>query len=602
MASFVLGKVKLSPFVIFAILSFNALTFCQGKKNWENKYPFIKRASTFISSPPPSPSSSSSSKSSGRDKAYDYIIVGGGTAGCPLATTLSQNFSVLLLERGGVPFGNINVSYLQNFHISLADTSPKSASQFFISTDGVINSRARVLGGGTSINAGFYTRASSRDVRRAGWDAKLVNESFPWIENQIVHRPNLAPWQKAIRDSLLEIGVSPFNGYTYDHLYGTKVGGTIFDRSGRRHTAAELLASANPDKIDVLVHATVQKIVFDTTGKKPRAVGVIFKDENGNQHRAYIARRRGSEIIVSSGAIGSPQLLLLSGVGPKSELKKLNISVVLDNKFVGKGMADNPLNCVFVPTKTPVVQSLIQTVGITKMGVYIEGSSGFGQSQDSIQCHHGIASAEIGQLSTIPPKQRTQEAMQAYARTKKDLPHEAFKGGFILEKLARPISRGQVTLINTNVDNNPSITFNYFGHPYDLGRCVDGIRMVEKIVTAKHFTNFTGQLDKQTVDKLLNKSVAANVNFIPKHTNDTESLEQFCKDTVTTIWHYHGGCHVGKVVSPHYKVLGVHRLRVVDGSTFSDSPGTNPQATVMMLGRYMGVKILRGRLGRSAGI
>lgn len=96
------------------------------------------------------------------NNAYDYIIVGGGTAGCPLAATLSQNFSVLLLERGGVPFTNSNVSFLKNFHITLADTSPTSASQYFKSEDGVLNARARVLGGGSSINAGFYTRASPR--------------------------------------------------------------------------------------------------------------------------------------------------------------------------------------------------------------------------------------------------------------------------------------------------------------------------------------------------------------------------------------------------------------------------------------------------------
>lgn len=88
--------------------------------------------------------------------------MGGGTAGCPLAATLSQKFNVLLLERGGVPFANANVSLMQNFHISLADTSPHSASQIFASTDGVFNARARVLGGGTCINAGFYSRASQR--------------------------------------------------------------------------------------------------------------------------------------------------------------------------------------------------------------------------------------------------------------------------------------------------------------------------------------------------------------------------------------------------------------------------------------------------------
>lgn len=572
-----------------------ALTFSQGTQYdhpAQYRYPFIKPASSFSSLP-------SSAAGTNPAASYDYIIVGGGTAGCPLAATLSRNYSVLLLERGGTPFANSNVSFMQNFHITLADVSEKSASQMFISTDGVFNARARVLGGGTCINAGFYTRASASEVEKAGWDAELVNESFPWIENQIVHRPDFGPWQRAIRDSLLDVGISPFNGFTYDHLYGTKVGGTIFDRFGRRHTAAELLASANPDKLRVLVHATVQRIEFDTTGKIPKAVGVIFKDENGKTHRAVLSKRVRSEIIVSSGAIGSPHLLLLSGIGPKPELEKFNISVVLDNPFVGKNMSDNPLNTIFVPSRNPVNQSLIQTVGITKEGVYIEASSGFGQSKDSIHCDHGIASAEIGQLSTIPPKDRTHAAIHEFKARKRNLPREAFQGGFILEKIARPLSTGEIKLANTNVDDNPKITFNYFSHPADVARCVEGIRIVEKLVKSKHFTDYT-QLDEDVVEKLLNMSVEANVNLIPRHTNDTKSLEQFCKDTVITIWHYHGGCHVGKVVTPDYKVIGVDRLRVVDGSTFFDSPGTNPQGTVMMLGRYVGVKILRERLGEAA--
>lgn len=112
------------------------------------RYPFIRPASSFSS--PPSPA------------VYNYIIVGGGAAGCPLAATLSRNYTVLVLERGGTPFANSNVSFMQNFHITLADISATSPSQMFISTDGVFNARARVLGGGTCINAGFYTRASTR--------------------------------------------------------------------------------------------------------------------------------------------------------------------------------------------------------------------------------------------------------------------------------------------------------------------------------------------------------------------------------------------------------------------------------------------------------
>ncbi|XP_021911035.1 (R)-mandelonitrile lyase-like [Carica papaya] len=83
---------------------------------------------------------------------------------------------------------------------------------------------------------------------------------------------------------------------------------------------------------------------------------------------------------------------------------------------------------------------------------------------------------------------------------------------------------------------------------------------------------------------------------LPAAQSDNAQMADFCRRTVNTIWHYHGGCVVGKVVDPDYRVIGLDALRIVDGSTFSVSPGTNPQATVMMLGRYAGMKILRERM------
>jgi len=545
-----------------------------------------------------------SSYPTGCPATYDYIVIGGGTAGCPLAATLSLKYKVLLLERGGSPYGNRNVSYMENFHIGLMNMAPDSPAQAFISTDGVINARARVLGGGTCINAGFYSRASSSFIQEVGWDEDLVNKSFPWVEEKIVQWPKIAPWQAALRDGLLQAGVAPFNGYTYDHVSGTKVGGTIFDETGYRHTAADLLAAGDPNNLRVLLHASVHRIVFDSRQGclKPRAIGVQFTDENGRHHQAFLNNKKDSEIIVSAGAIGTPQLLLLSGIGPKNHLKSHNIPVVLHNKYVGKGMADNPMNSIFIPTRSPPRQSLIETVGITEEGVFIEASSGFGQSSESVHCHHGIMSAEIGQLSTIPPKQRTLEAAQKYTQNKLNLPKEVFHGGFILEKIDGPLSTGHLVLTDTDVRNNPAVTFNYFSHPQDLNHCVYGIKTIERILKTNRFSELSADGTGFSMERVLNMSVQANVNLIPKHTNDTESLEQFCKDTVITIWHYHGGCHVGKVVDQHYRVLGVSGLRVVDGSIFSRSPGTNPQATVMMMGRYMGVKILRERLGRAAGV
>lgn len=197
---------------------------------------------------------------------YDYIIIGGGTAGCPLAATLSQNFSVLLLERGGVPYGNPNITNVAGFRDTLSDLSPTSASQRFISEDGVINARARVLGGGSCLNAGFYSRASPDYVREVGWDGHLVNRSYQWVEKIVAFEPPMLQWQSAVRDGLLEVGVLPYNGFSYDHMYGTKVGGTIFDKDGKRHTAANLLEYANPKGLTVLLHATASRIMFRTKG------------------------------------------------------------------------------------------------------------------------------------------------------------------------------------------------------------------------------------------------------------------------------------------------------------------------------------------------
>lgn len=193
---------------------------------------------------------------------YDYIIIGGGTASCPLAATLSQNATVLVLERGGSPYGNPNIANIANFITTLLDTSATSPAQQFISKDGVFNHRARVLGGGSAINAGFYSRASAAYVEKAGWNTTLVEESYEWVEKVVAFEPAVMTWQSAVRDGLLEAGVLPNNGFTYEHLHGTKIGGTIFDRRGYRHTAADLLQYADPRRIVVYLHATVQKILF----------------------------------------------------------------------------------------------------------------------------------------------------------------------------------------------------------------------------------------------------------------------------------------------------------------------------------------------------
>ncbi|KAJ7570751.1 hypothetical protein O6H91_01G133700 [Diphasiastrum complanatum] len=283
-----------AKWVLAAISSFAPPSFAAN----ERKYSFLGDASNYTIT-----------------SEYDYIVVGGGTAGCPLAATLSQKFRVLLLERGGLPYGNENITRLERFLINLNDTSgPYRPAEKFVSEDGVVNARARVLGGGSCLNAGFYTRASPKYVGSAGWDGKLVNQSYQWVERAVAFAPELQKFQSAVRDGLLEVGVTPYNGQTYDHIPGTKIGGSIFDNNGNRHSAADLLEYSNPNTITVLLYATVQYVLLRSEGNRPRAYGVVYKDSQGVEHTATLKTvELGSEVILSAGALGTPQLLMLSG-------------------------------------------------------------------------------------------------------------------------------------------------------------------------------------------------------------------------------------------------------------------------------------------------
>ncbi|XVE90600.1 hypothetical protein DITRI_Ditri20bG0090900 [Diplodiscus trichospermus] len=298
---------------------------------------------------------------------------------------------------------------------------------------------------------------------------------------------------------------------------------------------------------------------------------------------AFLKNDSRSEIISSAGAIGSPQLLLLSGIGPATQLQRLGIKVVLDQPLVGQEMADNSLNGLIIPSPNPIELSLATFVGITKVGAYVESISGFDFSALSVSGSQSMADDSTTVLNQLGKGSMTFQ--DAVANSTTNL-------GFIAEKVRGPISKGYLELENTNVSDNPKVRFNYFQAQEDLRKCAKGMKIVIDVVNSKSFSRF--HYRNTTIQDLLQMMVNMQVNFRPKHPNST-SLEQYCIDTVMTFWHYHGGCLVGKVVDRDYKVLGVDSLRVIDGSTFSFSPGTNPQATIMMLGRYMGRRILQSR-------
>ncbi|CAH2070295.1 unnamed protein product [Thlaspi arvense] len=522
---------------------------------------------------------------------FDYIVIGGGTTGCALAATLSQNARVLVLERGGSPYENPRAMDIDNFYNTLFNITPDSWSQPFISEDGVFNVRARVLGGESVLNAGFYSRAEESFVEKSEWEMEEVEAAYEWIERKLVFKPQVGGWQSAFRDGLLEAGVLPYNGFTLDHIVGTKIGGTTFDPAGHKHSAADLLAYANPHMIDVYLHALVHKIIFTTRGgdQRPKAYGVIYQDADGVFHKAELAENAMNEVILCAGALGSPQLLMLSGVGPKAHLESHGVNpVVLDLPMVGQGMADNPMNSVFVPSPAPVEMSLVEVVGIPKFHSYIEGLS-------RVSLANNLNSRFFDGVLNLLNKTSFSTTSITNILKSIDLHFmdEMEVDGWIVTKVDGPLSRGYLELRNKNPDDNPSVTFNYFQEPEDLERCVKGLKTVMKVIDSNAFSRY--KYPNATARELLNLMLSRPINLRPRHESALTNLTQFCIDTVITIWHYHGGCQVGKVVDKNYKVFGIDSLRVVDGSTFFKSPGTNPQATSLMLGRYMGQKILRER-------
>ena len=488
---------------------------------------------------------------------YDYIIVGGGTAGCPLAATLSQSFRVLLLERGGIAYGNPNLMNQEGFLAAITDVDTyDSPAQAFTSEEGIPNARGRVLGGSSAINAGFYSRADKEFFRNSGvnWDLRIVNRSYEWVEKMVVFRPEVKSWQSAVRDGLLEAGVEPYNGYSLDHLNGTKIGGSTFDISGRRHSAADLLTYAKASNIRVAVHASVERVLLASTAANfglPRqsAIGVVYRDQNGWYHHAMV--REYGEVIVSAGAIGSPQLLLLSGIGPRPYLSYWGIPVVHHQPFVGQFLFDNPRNGISFVPRVPLEHSLIQVVGITDSGAYIEAAS------NVLPFLSPVRSIFIGAPSS--PIYLTVATL--------------------MEKIAGPLSSGSLRLASTDIRVNPIVRFNYFANPIDLERCINGTRKIADVLRSRSMDDFKF------------REWFGGGNFwvvgpaLPSDLSDTAQVAAFCRRTVSTIWHYHGGCVIGRVVDRAFRVMGVNSLRVVDGSVFNVSPGTNPQATLMMLGR-----------------
>lgn len=258
---------------------------------------------------------------------------------------------------------------------------------------------------------------------------------------------------------------------------------------------------------------------------------------------------------MSAGALGSPQLLLLSGVGPSSDLASMNIPLVHHQPFVGQFMIDPPLNPVtfLSPFPIPIKGSSDRTVGIQKNLYIIEAVSAiasFFSPASRIFFPYPYAHLNITALS-------------------------------IVTKTSRPMSSGSLKLASAkSASITPRVRFNYFADSRDISACISGLQTIGKMIRSPSMDQY------KFVDKDGNKYYQFLGLSLPENISDRSKMESYCRRTVAPIYHYHGGCTMKKVTDGDFKVTGIKALRVVDGSTFVASPGTNPQATLLMMGRY----------------
>ncbi|KAF5182710.1 Hothead-like protein [Thalictrum thalictroides] len=495
-------------------------------------------------------------------KSFDYIVVGGGTSGCPLAATLSERFTVLLIERGGYPFQDPLIMEKKNFYHWLGQVNEfTSIAQKVVSEEGVENYRGRVLGGSTAINGGVYSRASKEYIEKAGWDVRLVKEAYEWVESKMVFEPKeLTPLQSKAKDIFVDAGILPFNGYCLEHVQGTKLTGTLFDENERRHCAAHLLEAGDRNKLTVLLNATVKNILFSTgSGDKPRAHGIRFIKSYDNNvddsYEVYLNQPTDSgswgDIILSAGALGSPQILMLSGIGVPEHLGKFNITPLINALQVGQGISDNP--CImFILDVVDVPHSIAETsqvLGITKNCKFLIQFGG-------------------GRITNTTQSRS------------------------LLAKLSHPRSKGKLELNSTDPRKNPSLKFNYLLEKMDLDDCVEMVREMKNVAIS--IDSFLGTKYSEKIASIITDCLEQD-KLVTGATSTEDELRHFCRIYRTSYLHSNGGCNVGSVIDRDYKVYGVEGLRVVDASSLNDLMGSSPMGTLLMLGRYQGIQMLKER-------
>jgi choline dehydrogenase-like flavoprotein len=516
----------------------------------------------------------------------DYVIVGGGSAGCVLAARLSEDPTVhVALLEAGPP----DTSVLIHCPAGLAALAKNGQVNWAFQTvpqPGLngrrgYQPRGKVLGGSSSVNAMIYARGHRSDYDgwaaegNAGWSWDAVLPYFRKAEHNergadAFHGTggplNVMDLRSPHRFGPVFVEAAQQAGYRENRDFnGPEQEGVglyqVTHKNGERFSAAKAYLAPNRQRpnLRVITGAHATRVLLE--GR--RAVGVAYR-EGGVEHELR-ARR---EVILSAGALLSPQLLMLSGIGPAAHLREHGIAVVHDLPGVGRNFHDH----------VDVVQvidapHLTDLFGLSATGIVnvVKGILEWRRQRSGLLTTNF---AEAGGFIRSTPEEAIPD-LQLHFVIGKLLDHgrkTVFGHGYSCHVcLLRPKSRGSVTLASADPLAAPRIDPNFLADPDDVRRLVRGFRLMREILAQPALAAFRG--------RELPDSAAAR---------DDAAIEAFIRDHADTIYHPVGSCRMGNgpldVVDAQLRVRGIGSLRVVDASIMPSVVGGNTNAPVIMIG------------------